>query len=72
MPNKDIEIEISLSVTYKLRGKLLAEYLEWLDGYSNTPYARKSFLIDRFVGEHNLDLFDPKAKLSVKETTTNA
>ena len=61
-------IDVTYSVSYKLKGKLLEEYLEWLDDDRDNKKNREWFVIDRFIGHHNLALFDPKAKLKVAET----
>ena len=61
-------IDVTYSVSYKLKGKLLKEYLEWLDDDRDNKKNREWFVIYRFIGHHNLALFDPKAKLTVTET----
>ena len=64
---------IALTVTYDFKGKLLKEYLEFLDGYRDTKKMRKYFVIDRFIGHDNYayymesNIIDNKAKLIVKE-----
>jgi hypothetical protein len=66
------KIEVKLSVTYNLKGRLLKEYLEWLGDYKDTPKMRKAFVIDQFVNTGELDELiernlDPKTKLTAKE-----
>lgn len=66
------KIEVKLSVTYNLTGRLLKDYLDWIDDYKDTPKMRKAFVIDQFVNTGELDElidrnFDPKAKLTAKE-----
>lgn len=62
------KVTVTFQVTYDLRfGKTRKEYLAWLDDYKDTKSQRKWFVIDRFVGHHNLPLFDKKAKMTVKE-----
>lgn len=61
------KVTVTFTVTYNFSGKLLKEYLGWLDDYKDTKAQRKWFVIDRFVGHHNLPLFDKKAKMIVKE-----
>jgi hypothetical protein len=66
------KIKISFSVEYKLTGKLEKEYREWLDDHPNSAKARRWFAIDRFVGHHNLELFDKAAHLyysDIQEST---
>jgi hypothetical protein len=68
---------ISLTVTYELKGKILKEYLEWLDDYRDTEAMRKSFVIDRFIGHDNYAFFmesniiDRKSKLIIKKEKGN-
>lgn len=40
---------ISLTATYELKGQMLKEYLDWLDGYKDTEKMRKAFITDRFI-----------------------
>jgi hypothetical protein len=61
------KVTVTYTVTYNLRGQVLAEYLDSLEGYKDTGKARRWFAIDRFVGHDNLALFDSKAKLTVTE-----
>lgn len=62
------KVTVTYQVTYDLsQGKVADEYHEWLDDYRDSKDRRKWFVIDRFVGHHNLALFDRKAKLTVKE-----
>ena len=63
------KVTVTYTVTYDLSNKTSAgkEYLDWLDDSRDSKANRKWFAIDRFIGHHNLELFDKKAKLSVKE-----
>lgn len=61
------KVTVTYSVTYTLRGQVLAEYLDSLEGNNDTARARRWFAIDRFIGHDNLELFDKKAKLTVTE-----
>lgn len=63
------KVTITYTITYNLSNKSSTgrEYQEWLDGDKDTKPSRKWFVIDRFVGHHNLPLFDKKAKLTVEE-----
>lgn len=61
------KITVTYEVTYYLIGKTKQEYLGWLDDHADTKSQRKWWAIDRFIGHHNLPLFDKKAKLKVKE-----
>jgi hypothetical protein len=65
--------KVNLTVTYELKGKLLAEYLEWLDDYKDTEAMRKDWLIDRFIGHDNYatltesGIVDPRAKIRLEK-----
>jgi hypothetical protein len=62
------KVTVTYTKTYDLRnGNLAEEYKEFLDDYRDHKNQRKWFVIDRFVGHHNLELFDPKAKLRITE-----
>jgi hypothetical protein len=62
------KVTITYSVTYDLRkGATAKEYLEQLDDYRDSKSQREWFVIDRFIGHHNLWLFDKKAKLKITE-----
>jgi hypothetical protein len=63
------KITITYTVTYDLssKSKVGKEYKEWLDDDRDNKANRKWFVIDRFIGHHNLALFDKKAKLIVTE-----
>ena len=63
------KVTITYTITYNLSNKSSTgrEYQEWLDDDKDTKSARKWFVIDRFVGHHNLSLFDKKAKLTLQE-----
>jgi hypothetical protein len=62
------KVTVTYTVTYDLRkGEPKRDYLEWLDDYRNNKAMRQWFVIDRFVGHDNLELFDPKAKLRITE-----
>lgn len=63
------KVTVTYTITYDLSPKSKAgrEYLAWLDDYKDTKNNRKWFVIDRFIGHHNLGLFDKKAKLTIKE-----
>lgn len=61
------KVTVTFSITYDFKGQLLKDYLGWLDDYNDTKNQRKWFVIDRFVGHHNLRLFDQKAKMTVQE-----
>ncbi len=54
------KITLTLTVSYRFKGQLLKEYLEWLDDYKDTPKMRLAFAKDRFIP---VALVDPKAKL---------
>ena len=66
---------IGLTATYELKGKLLNEYLEWLDDYRDTEKMRKAFLADRFISPDwqkiitaQVGLMDvKKTKLTIKK-----
>lgn len=61
-------VTVTYSVTYDLsKGEEAEEYLEQLGDYQDTKSQREWFVIDRFVGHDNLQLFDRKATLTVKE-----
>lgn len=63
------KVTVTYTVTYDLsKGALAQEYLEYIDDYRDNKANRKWFAIDRFIGHHNLWLFDKKAKLTIKET----
>lgn len=57
----------TISIEYEFEGDLLEEYQESLDDYPDTVEQRKWFIIDRFVGHDNLQLFDQAAKLTIEE-----
>jgi hypothetical protein len=65
--------KVSLTVTYDLKGKLLAEYLEWLDDYRDSEKMRNAFIIDRFIELENAKqlmdsgIIDPKAKIKAEK-----
>ena len=63
------KVTVTYTVTYNLSNKSSTgrEYQEWLDEDKDTKSTRKWFAIDRFIGHHNLELFDKKAKLTVSE-----
>ena len=62
------KVTVTYTVTYDLRkGDLRKEYLEQVDTYRDSKEHRKWFAIDRFIGHHNIPLFDPKAKLRITE-----
>ena len=62
------QISVTFTVTYDFKDELLAEYLEQLNDYPDNFEHREWFAIDRFVGHHNLTLFDQEAKLTIQET----
>lgn len=63
------KVTVTYTVTYDLRkGKLAREYVEQLGDYNDTQRQRRWFVIDRFIGHKNIQLFDRKAKLLVKES----
>lgn len=63
------KVTVTYKVTYDLtQGDLAQEYLEYIDDYRDNKANRKWFAIDRFIGHHNLELFDKKAKLTIEET----
>ena len=63
------QVTVTYSVTYNLaKGKERDEYLEWLDDYKDKKSMRKWWVIDRFIGHDNIQLFDKKAKLRVEES----
>lgn len=63
------KVTVTYTVTYDLRrGKLAKEYAAHLDDYNDTQRQRRWFVIDRFIGHKNIQLFDRKAKLLVKES----
>jgi hypothetical protein len=60
---------ISLTVTYELKGKILKEYLEWLDDYRDTEKMRKAFLTDRFISPNWREIVTAQVGLmDVKKT----
>lgn len=62
------KVTVTYTVTYDLRkGKIADEYKEQLGDYNDTQRQRRWFVIDRFIGHNNIQLFDRKAKLTVKE-----
>ncbi len=62
------KVTVTYTVTYDLRkGDVGRDYVEWLDGYRANKGLRSWFVIDRFVGHDNLQLFDLKAKLRITE-----
>jgi hypothetical protein len=62
------KVTITYTVTYDLRkGKIADEYKEQLGDYNDTQRQRRWFAIDRFIGHDNIQLFDRRAKLTVKE-----
>lgn len=63
------KVTVTYKVTYDLtQGDLAQEYLEYIDDYRDNKANRKWFAIDRFIGHHNLWLFDKRAKLTIEET----
>ena len=61
--------KLSLTVTYDLKGKILKEYLEWLDDYKDTEKMRKAFLADRFISPDWREIITAQVKLmDVKKT----
>jgi len=63
------KVTLTYTVTYDLtKGEIAQEYREYIDDYRDNKANRKWFAIDRFVGHHNLQLFDRKAKLTIKES----
>lgn len=63
------KVTVTYTVTYDLtKGEIANEYLEQLGDYPDTKGQRNWFALDRFIGHHNLRLFDNKAKLKVTET----
>jgi hypothetical protein len=63
------QVTITYEITYDLTdGEIAKEYREWRDDYRDSKERRKWFVIDRFVGHHNLPLFDRKAQLKVEES----
>lgn len=62
------QVTVTYSVTYDLsKGEIADEYLEQLDDHEDTPGQRSWFAIDRFIGHHNLALFDNQASLHIEE-----
>jgi len=59
------KITITLTVSYKFKGQLLKEYLEWLDDYKDTLKMRKAFALDRFAPRDWRQILDQKAKITV-------
>lgn len=63
------QVTVTYTVTYDLsKGEIANEYLEQLGDHEDTTGQRKWFAIDRFIGHHNLALFDPLAKITVEES----
>ena len=61
-------VTVTYSVTYDLsQGEIADEYYESRHDRRDSKDQRKWFVIDRFVGHHNLPLFDRKAKLTITE-----
>ena len=61
-------VTVTYSVTYDLsQGEIAEEYRQSLNDFRDNKDQRKWFVIDRFVGHHNLPLFDRKAKLTITE-----
>jgi hypothetical protein len=62
------KVTVTYTVTYDLsKGEMANEYLEYIDDYRDNKANRTWFAIDRFIGHHNLNLFDSKAKLKITE-----
>ena len=62
------QVTITYSITYDLRqGEVAEEYLDQLGDYEDTVGQRSWFAIDRFIGHHNLALFDSQATLHLEE-----
>lgn len=62
------KVTITYTVTYDLsKGDLANEYREYVDDYRDNKANRKWFAIDRFIGHHNMCLFDRKAKMKILE-----
>lgn len=62
------KIEVTFQVVYDFSNReFLKEYKGWLDDDVDSFENRQWFAIDRFVGHHNLPLFDDKAILKVEE-----
>lgn len=62
------KVTITYTVTYDLsKGDLANEYREYIDDYRDNKANRKWFAIDRFIGHHNMWLFDRKAKMKILE-----
>jgi hypothetical protein len=64
-------VTVTYSVTYDLsQGEIADEYYESRHDRRDSKDQRKWFVIDRFVGHHNLPLFDKKAKFTITEVTS--
>ena len=62
------KISVTFQIVYDFEEpSLLKEYKGWLDDSVDCFENRQWFAIDRFIGHHNMPLFDEKAILKVEE-----
>lgn len=67
------KVTVSVQVSYTFKGKVLKDYLAWLDDYRDSKKMREWFVIDRAVGHDQLQellsskKFDPAMKIVVSE-----
>lgn len=62
------KVTITYTATYDLsKGEIADEYKQFLDSYRDSRSRREWFAVDRMIGHHNLDKFDPAAKITYKE-----
>ena len=60
-------VTVSLEAEYYFEGEFLAEYLEQLDDYEDTPSQREWFVLDRLFGGQSVAHLKDTAKLVVTE-----
>ena len=67
--DKTMRVTVTYSITYNLspRSSVGREYRQQLDDHKDTKSQRRWFVIDRFIGHHNIKLIDQKAALTIKE-----
>ena len=62
------QVTLTYSITYDLsKGEVADEYFEQLNDHEDTAGQRRWFAVDRFIGHHNLALFDSQAYLHIEE-----
>lgn len=60
-------VTVSLSHSVVFEGDVLAEYLEQLDDYEDTPSQREWFVLDRLFSSENIDQLKLVTNLSVTQ-----